>query len=106
MGKPAHEPSEATRELVELHSSMGTPQENISRLLGIDKKTLYKYYREELDTGADKANAAVVKSLYSKATDGDTTAAIWWTKTRLGWSEKIKVDADVKVGVSKDSAEF
>jgi hypothetical protein len=68
----------------------GVPEADISRVVGIDAKTLRKHYREELDTGHIKATAKVAESLFRKATgDGSqsVTAAIFWLKTRGGWRE-------------------
>lgn len=85
MGNPQHEPTDEGRRLVELHIAIGTPQEDIARVLGIDAKTLRKHYREELDNGAVKANGEIGGALFKKAMDGDTTALIWWTKSRMRW---------------------
>ncbi len=87
---PDHLPTEETRKLVENTSGLGLPHESIGVLVGIDDKTLRKYYRHELDTGKAKANGQIAKTLYNKATGGDTTALIWWTKTQMKWSETIK----------------
>ena len=75
--------------MVEQMSAVGIPQDSIARVLrdGIDEKTLRKHFRQELDTAATKANAKVAGTLYNKALSGDTTAAIWWSKTRMGWKE-------------------
>src|ERR1700719_2735659 len=59
----------------------------------ITEKTLRKKFPRELETGAVKANAAVVTSLYKNATQGDTTAQIWWTKCRMGWKDTSRQDA-------------
>ena len=59
---------------------------------GIDEKTLRKHFRRELDTAAIKANAKIGGTLYNKAINGDTTAAIWWSKTRMGWKEKSEIE--------------
>lgn len=75
----------------------GIPELSIARSIGISDVTLRKYYRDELDNGTTKANAAVAQSLYKKATgDGSSavTAAIFWLKTRAGWKEKIEVGGD------------
>jgi hypothetical protein len=56
-------PSEADRNTVRTMAAGGFPHESIARCLGergIDKKTLYKYFRDDLDTALDKATAAVV----------------------------------------------
>lgn len=65
----------------------GVPEADIAKVIRIDPKTLRKYYRDELDTGHIRANARVAKSLYDLATTGNVTAAIWWSKCRMGWSE-------------------
>ena len=37
-----------------------------------------------------KANAQVGKTLFQKVMAGDTTAAIWWSKTQMRWAETQK----------------
>ncbi|MGB1297270.1 MAG: hypothetical protein ACPG8A_03295, partial [Psychrobium sp.] len=56
-------------------------------ILNIDAKTLRKHYRDELDFALSKANATIGGSLYNKAKNGDTTAQIFWLKTRAGFKE-------------------
>lgn len=86
----AHQPTDETRRLVESSSGLGLPHESIAVLVGIDDKTLRKYYRHELDTGKAKAHGQIAKTLYQKALAGDTTSLIWWTKSQMRWSETIK----------------
>lgn len=87
--KPSFKPTDEERKLVEQMSAVGIPQESICLVVrdGIDDKTLRKHFRKELDTAAVKANAKIGGTLYNKAINGDTTAAIWWSKTRMGWKE-------------------
>lgn len=87
-----HEPTKQTRDAVALHAAIGTPQEHIARIIGIDKKTLCKYYRDELDLGTSRANAAIAGQLYQKAVSGDTTAQIFWLKTRARWRETTRIE--------------
>lgn len=91
-GRTPHEPTKVTREVVKLHSMVGTPQEVIADILNIDAKTLRKWYRKELDVSVAQANAQVGGALYNKAIKGDTAAAIFWLKTRAGFREKQEVD--------------
>lgn len=86
----AHQPDDRTRQLVESSSGLGLPHESIAVLVGIDDKTLRKYYRHELDVGKAKANGQIAKTLYQKAVSGDTTSLIWWTKSQMRWSETVK----------------
>ena len=93
-----HEPTEETRTRVESLAAAGIRNEDIALYLGITRPTLDKYYKEELRIGNIKANAAVAQTLYKQAMDGNTTAAIFWLKTRAGWREtqKVEMSADVK----------
>ena len=86
----AHKPTDETRRMVESTSGLGLPHESIAVLVGIDDKTLRKHYRSELDIGKAKANGQIAKTLFGKATGGDTTALIWWTKTQMRWAETVK----------------
>lgn len=100
MANPAHKPTDATRGQVEaLAGFVGLPQADIAQFLEIDLKTLRKHYRRELDQATVKANLAVAKALFTKATKGnDTAAMIFWLKARAKWSEKVvdtNPDADL-----------
>lgn len=72
--------------------SFGVPQEDIAKVIGIDKKTLYKYYREELDTAAAIANTKVASMLFNKCMEGDTASILFWLKTKAQWREVSKLD--------------
>ena len=88
MPRKRHEPTKQTRELVTLHSTVGTNQDIVADIIGITAKTLRRHYREELDQSTAKANASIGGVLFNKAKGGDTTAMIFWMKTRAGWREK------------------
>ena len=90
--KPPHEPTEATRQTVQLHTMVGTTQSDIARVLDIDEKTLRKYYRDELDLAKSKANATIGGALFNKAKNGDTAAMIFWMKTQAKWAERHELD--------------
>ena len=90
MARPAHGPDPPSRRQVEAMAGYGVPETDIAKVVDIDPKTLRKYYRKELDTGAIKATARVAEFLYKKATtEGPqcVTAAIFWLKTRGAWKE-------------------
>ena len=97
MSKPLHKPTEKTRAEIVALRSYGVPIKEVAAYIGIDDKTLYKYYRDELENSAIKANPNVGKFLYQAAsgqalTTGATysdcvRAAMFWAKTRMGWKE-------------------
>lgn len=88
-GRPAFEPTDHERKQVEAMSGYGLPIEQIAVLVrdGIDTDTLRKHFAQELISGKAKANAQVGKTLFQKVMAGDTTAAIWWSKTQMRWKE-------------------
>lgn len=92
MSRSPHNPTPASRQLVQLHATIGTQQHVIADILGIDAKTLRKHYREELDQSMAQANATIGGALFNKAKGGDTAAMIFWMKTRAGWRERQEVD--------------
>jgi len=97
MSKPLHQPTEKTRAEIVALRSYGVPIKEVAFYIGIDDKTLYKYYRDELELSSTKANANVGKFLYQAAsgqalatgaTHSDCVrAAMFWAKTRMGWKE-------------------
>ena len=87
MGRRAHQPDPAQRKQVETLAAYGIPETDISRVVGIDPKTLRKHYRDELDLGQTKANAQVAGFLFNSARNGNVSAQIFWLKTRASWKE-------------------
>tara|TARA_Y100000361_G_C10950556_1_gene233534 strand:+ start:72 stop:425 length:354 start_codon:yes stop_codon:yes gene_type:complete len=100
--KPTFKPTDEERKYVEQMSAVGIPQSNIAMILrdGIDDKTLRKHFRKELDTAATKANAKIGGTLFNKAVNGDTSAAIFWAKTRMGWKETNVTEHQGNVSVN------
>jgi predicted transcriptional regulator len=95
-GRKPHAPTPEQRKLVEELSAVGLKQADVARLVGVSITTLVAYYRDELDTGGLKANAAVAKSLFRMATAANkpnVAAAIFWLKVRDQWKEP-KVEAE------------
>ncbi|TMQ24145.1 MAG: hypothetical protein E6J90_08805 [Deltaproteobacteria bacterium] len=113
---PKHQPTPEQRKQVEAMAAYGLPHEDITRVIGIALPTLYKWYREELDTGHVKANARVADNLFKIATGSGreaVTAAIFWLKVRAGWSEYAppvqlgkKAQAELEAVKSADGTEW
>ena len=86
-GRPPHLPNADTRIKVYTLSTVGTRHEDIASVLSISHDTLVKYYKEELDKGRIEANASVAETLFKQAKEGNTTAMIFWLKSRAKWKE-------------------
>lgn len=91
LGRPPHQPTDETRQKVQLHGMVGTRQEVIAEILGISVDSLQRHYRKELDLARDQANASVGGALYKKAMAGDTASMIFWLKTRARWRETVDI---------------
>ena len=92
VGRKPHEPTRESRQLVQLHASIGTTQDQIAKIMRMDNKTLRKHYRDELDLAAAQANATIGGALFNAAKSGNVTAQIFWMKTRARWTEKHDVN--------------
>jgi hypothetical protein len=101
-GRPAYKPSQKDVDFVEAMAKVGTPQEEIAKVIGVDPKTLRKYFAVILETAGIKANAMVGQSLYQNAVDGNVAAQIWWSKTRMGWKETSVTEHTGKDGGAID----
>ena len=86
-GRPPHLPNGDTRNKVFMLSTVGTRHEDIATVLGISADTLTKYYHDELAKGRIEANASVAETLFKQAKEGNTTAMIFWLKSRAKWKE-------------------
>lgn len=91
IGRPSHKPTAELKAKVESLAGMGHNQDDICVAIGLgSRNTLEKHYALELRMGRVKANNAVAESLFKQATGGNTTAGIWWEKTRAGRSERVE----------------
>jgi hypothetical protein len=86
-GRPPHLPDATTRNKVFMLSTVGTRHEDIATVLNISADTLTKYYQDELAKGRIEANASVAETLFKQAKEGNTTAMIFWLKSRAKWKE-------------------
>jgi hypothetical protein len=107
-GRPAFEPTDAERKQVEALSGYGLPFDQIGALIrdGIHIDTLRAHFSSELVSGKSKANAQVGKTLFQKVMAGDTTAAIWWSKTQMRWAETQKHELTGADGVPLEFAKI
>ena len=94
-GPKSYEPTDKEKNQVRLMAAMGIPQKNIAKIIGLSDESLRKHFRDDLDTGMDRANLAVGSNLFNIATSskaGNVSAAIFWLKTRARWSDTTKME--------------
>jgi hypothetical protein len=89
-GRPRHVPTEEKRKEAVLLGAAGCPNHEIATLMGIDTKTLLKYYREEIDLGKARALSRVRRNAFQCAFDKQPWAICFLMKTLGGWSESPK----------------
>jgi hypothetical protein len=87
-----HTPTEETRRIVKNLAIAGFPHDKICLAVDIGTRTLETHYKHELQAGSLLATAEIAGTLYEKAKAGDTTACIFWMKTRAGWRENVSLD--------------
>lgn len=92
-GRKRREYDEKDARVAAALAQYGIPHEHIAAHLGMSLPILSRLYSDDMKRGELAANRKVVECLFKKATEGnDTTAQIFWCKTRLRWSETQKVD--------------
>lgn len=87
------------RQEVELMAAAGFSVERIAKCLHIDPDTLQKHFEEEITSGPVRVNYALARTIYFRAIRGDSVAAIWWSKNRMGWREPKDEQTDIKLEV-------
>lgn len=98
VGRPAVKRSEELAKRIRGMAAVGVPADDIAKTVGMSADTLYKLYDTELKTAVIEANAQVAGKLYQQCMEGNTTAMIFWLKTRARWSEKAEVEVTGKDG--------
>ena len=93
MARTAFVVNDALREKVRHLAGLGTPQDDLARIVGCAPKTLRKHFRDELDRGVAEANAVIAGSLFTAAKAGYFPAQKFWLKVRAHWHER-KVPED------------
>ena len=95
-----HEPTDENRRLISTLCGIGVPQKMIAAQIGIDEKTLRKYYDDDMEKGMAKATSQIAKRLYDIAMSDSKeslTACIFWLKCRARWSTLDGPEVQVNV---------
>jgi hypothetical protein len=95
-GRPPFKPTDMQRATVKAMAAYGVPQFDISKVVGVDEKTLRLHFGQELEIAGIEANAKVAQTLFKMATDPKhpkaAICAMFWLKCRAGWSEQPASD--------------
>lgn len=87
-------------EKVEALAASGLTETQIAAALGIahgtliEKKREYPEFLQAIKSGQAKGIAKIANALFQKATNGDTTAMIFFLKARAKWSDKPEEEND------------
>lgn len=105
-GRPEFKPTAEQRNMVQVMSGYGIPQDKIAVLIinpetgaGISEVTLRKVFHTEIQTGLAQAQVKVVGALFKNATEKENVIAqIFLAKSRYGYRDRdsVKVDMTVK----------
>ena len=90
--RPVFIPTDDQKFLVTMMSSTGVPHERQAKAIGVNSKTLRKYFKEELQLGRNRAHAEIAGALYKRALDGNVPAQIFYLKTQAGWREAQRLE--------------
>jgi len=99
--------------LVSEIAKSGATMRELAERIRVEVSTLYKWkhkypaFAEALKVHRDFADDRIVDTLYSKATEGDNTAMIFWLKNRRPqeWRESRDQGSSVALTVSGPAAE-
>ena len=95
--KIKHEYEDNVARMVSEMCVVGVPQERIAKALDMHEETLRSLYQKELDTALLEKNVTVMRNLYQKCMDGDTTALIFWAKSRMGWRDRGETEFNLTI---------
>lgn len=98
MARPELKFTDEQRKQVQTLSGYGLSQDQISRMLEIDRNTLKKHFKAELEKGKDIALSQALNSLFSNIKKGKEASLIFYLKTQHGWKEKTEVQHTGKDG--------
>ncbi len=79
-GRPPKTATNAQRTSVKLMAAQGWSHDRIARQLGIARNTLVRYFREELEFGADSRLVDLLEVMEGAAKKGNATAIKWLMK--------------------------
>ena len=82
--------------------------DEISAVIGIDRRTIQRRYAAALQTGRERGKASLKRMMWKAAVGGNITMMIWLSKQMLGYTDKVeeKVVADDRPLKKKSEADL
>lgn len=77
-GRPPHEPTPRTRAQVQVMHANGIPHRIIAKMIGIQRTTLVRHYREDLKDAALQVEASMGAAIVAAGRQGSWGAAKYW----------------------------
>lgn len=74
---------------VERLAGIGCTHREIASVVGLDEKTVRKYYSDVIAEGADKGKASLRRQQLKAANEGNATMLVWLGKTWLEQKETV-----------------
>ncbi len=98
--------SEEQIQVIEDFAGNGVTLEQIADYFMITRKRLCEFLQnEDIKLRYQKAKAkginTLASTLFKQAEGGNTTALIFWLKTRAGWTESIDINSTVNIEINK-----
>ena len=92
IGRPAFKPTDKDRAFVKRMAALGASLDDIASVVGCERHTLTKHFRQDIDDGRIEATAAVSAALFQKATSkvvsgAAVRAAEIWLRRYPEWLE-------------------
>lgn len=106
MARPVKKPTEEQRKQIQTLAGFGLTQEQIARVIGIDRKTLAKYCSEDYAKGKDIALTQAVQSLFHNIKKGKEASIFFYLKTQHRWREIPKDDEPNRSGAERPAINF
>lgn len=96
-----HKPTLASRDQVRKLRMAGYSVKQMSRIMGMNSRTLQRHYGREVNLAIIHANAEIADALYKQAKKGNVKAAIYWLEHFApAWKpEQGEVDGPIPVTI-------
>ncbi len=91
-------PTEEQRELIRNLRACGFTEDEIATATGLKKTTMLRHYRTEIDLGKVNVDSVVANNIARMAMAGDKTMCIYYSKSRMGWSDRSSISFEDQNG--------